>query len=151
MSSELLQHSLFYGMILTVVMVITFLTLLWINPEMWLDDYPPDIQARFGEMSEKAKKQKWVAGILVLTFFFGVVIVAAVRWTQAHPGQTTFGDIFWSSFLIFNLFNLVDLLILDWLILRASSACTPCLSPLAGERMPLPHLNPPLKIFSVCQ
>ena len=116
MNSELLQHSLFYGAILTVVISITFLILLWINPEMWLDDYPPDIQARFGEMSEKAKRQEKMAGIPVLAFFFGIVIIAAVRWTQTHPGQVTFGDIFWSTFLIFNLFNLVDLLVLDWLI-----------------------------------
>ncbi|MCB8944960.1 MAG: hypothetical protein H6658_14515 [Ardenticatenaceae bacterium] len=116
MSNELLQHSLFYGAILSVAMSVTFLILLWINPEMWLDDYPPDIQARFGEMSEKAKRQKRIAAVPVLAFLFGTVVVAAVRWVQAHSGQVTFGDIFWSSFLIFNLFNLVDLLVLDWLI-----------------------------------
>ncbi|MCA9966596.1 MAG: hypothetical protein KC423_20245 [Anaerolineales bacterium] len=116
MSSELLRHSFFYGAILTLVMSSTFLTLLFINPEMWLDDYPPDIRAQFGPMSTKAKRLKWVAAPLVLGFFLGIVIVAARQWVQAHPAQFTFGDLFWSSFLIFNLFNLFDLLILDWLI-----------------------------------
>lgn len=116
MGNELLRHSFFYGAILTAVMSITFLTLLFINPEMWLDDYPPDIRAKFGPMSAKAKRLKWAAGILVLGFFFGTVIVAASRWMQAHPAQFTFGELFWSSFLIFNLFNLFDLLVLDWLI-----------------------------------
>ena len=115
MSSELLHHSLFYGAILTVMMTTTFLTLLFINPEMWLDDYPPDIRARFGPMSAKAKRLKWVAGTVVLGFFLGIVVVAAAQWARVHS-RFTFGELFWSSFLIFNLFNLFDLLVLDWLI-----------------------------------
>jgi hypothetical protein len=55
MNNELLQHSFVYGAILTVVMTSTCFILLLINPEMWLGDYPPDIQARFGPMSAKAK------------------------------------------------------------------------------------------------
>lgn len=116
MSRELLYHSFYYGAILILVMSSTFLTLLFINPEMWLDDYPPDIRAKFGPMSAKAKRLKWVAGILVLGFFLGIVVAAARQWVQAHLAQFTFGELFWSSFLIFNLFNLFDLLILDWLI-----------------------------------
>jgi hypothetical protein len=66
---------------------------------------------------------KSVATVPVLALFVGIVIVAAVQWAQAHPTQVSFGEIFWSSFLIFNLFNLFDLLILDWLIFVTIQPC----------------------------
>ena len=116
MSSELLQHSLLYGAILSLVMSITFLALLFTNPEMWLNDYPPDIQEKFGAMSEKAQKLKKMVGVPVILLMVGIVALAIVQWAQAHPGSLTFSDLFISSFLIMTIFNLVDLVILDWLI-----------------------------------
>jgi hypothetical protein len=116
MSSELLQHSLLYGVVLSLVMSITFLTLMVISPEMWVNDYPPDIREKFGTMSEKAQKLKKIAGLPVLLFIFGIVALAMGQWAQTHPGPIAFSDLFISTFLILTLFNLVDLVILDWLI-----------------------------------
>lgn len=117
MSRELLQHSLVYGGILSAVMSVTFLMLmLVVNPEMWVDDYPPDIKEKFGPMSTQTHKVKKIVGPSVIFLFFGVVIWAIVQWDNTHAEPMTFLQAFLSSFLIFTLFNLVDLLILDWLI-----------------------------------
>ena len=39
---------------------------------MWLQDYPPDVKARWGPISEKARRQHFVFAIA----FFGVLIGA---------------------------------------------------------------------------
>ena len=116
MSGELLRHSLFYGAILSVAMSFTFLTLLVWNPEVWVGDYPPDIQEKFGPMSDKAQRLKRLVGPPVILLFLAVVGLAMVQWTGTHAVPMTFMEAFLSSFLIFSLFNLVDLLILDWLL-----------------------------------
>ena len=117
MNNELLQHSLFYGAILSVMMSITFLTLgMVVNPEVWVDDYPPDIKEKFGPMSAKAQKIKRIVGIPVFLLIFGIVGWAMVQWAGTHAEPMTFMEAFLSSFLILMFFNLVDLLILDWLL-----------------------------------
>jgi hypothetical protein len=50
----LLQHGLFYGTILSVLMGVAFISIAFLNPEIWLPDYPPDIRQRFGPMSQSA-------------------------------------------------------------------------------------------------
>jgi hypothetical protein len=42
----LLQHGVLYGAILSVFMVLAFVGAAYLNPEMWLPDYPPDIRER---------------------------------------------------------------------------------------------------------
>jgi hypothetical protein len=42
---------------LSVLMVLSFVGAAYLNPEIWLPDYPPDIRERFGPMSERAKIQ----------------------------------------------------------------------------------------------
>lgn len=44
----LLQHGVLYGAILSVLMVLAFVGAAYLNPEIWLPDYPPDIRERFG-------------------------------------------------------------------------------------------------------
>ncbi len=59
--TQLLQHSAIYGAILSALMSLLFIGIAYLNPEIWLKDYPPDIQQKFGPMSEKAQEQKYIA------------------------------------------------------------------------------------------
>jgi len=56
--TQLLQHSAIYGAILSALMSLLFIGIAYLNPEIWLKDYPPEIQQKFGLMSEKAQKQR---------------------------------------------------------------------------------------------
>ena len=117
MTTELWQYSLWYGVILSAVMGATFLTLmLVVDPAMWVDDYPPDIKEKFGPMSAQTQKVKKIVGPIVISLFLGVVIWGMVQWNNNHTVPLTFWQAFLSSFLIFMFFNVVDLLILDWLV-----------------------------------
>jgi len=111
----LLQHSLTYGLILSgLLMVVMLASMVW-NPAIWVGDYPPDIRARFGPPDARTQRQKKIIG---LPFFLALIgtLTAAVRGLPAAGLTPTFGTVFASIFLVVLVFNLVDLLIIDWLI-----------------------------------
>ena len=111
----LLQNGLFYGAILSVLMGVTFLGIAFINPEIWLPDYPPDIQERFGQMSQRAKRQRRLVGIPVFLLLVAVMVASIFRFVQVGGGSV-FLAVFVGTLVMLVLFNAVDLLILDWLI-----------------------------------
>ena len=114
--SSLLQHSLIYGAILSVFMSAIILGSLYLNPEIWLDDAPRDLRERVGPMSERAKRQRRLLGIPTFVFVIGLLIHSIVRLFQIGGGALSFEAVFLSTFMIVQVFNLVDLLIIDWLI-----------------------------------
>src|SRR5918998_3437719 len=112
----LLQHGILYGAILSVLMVLSFVVAAYLNPEIWLPDYPPDVRERFGPMSERAKKQRRLAGIPVFLILVATLAVAAVRFARISGEESTFLAVLLGVFTVLLVFNVVDLLVLDWLI-----------------------------------
>lgn len=97
--------------LLTAIIGISFA----IAPDMWAGDYPPDIRARITERSPAARRwQPWVAVIFFATLL-GVLAMALERLAGSHDAAG-FWDFFLAVFLVLMLFNLFDLLVLDWLI-----------------------------------
>ena len=111
----LLQHGLLYGAILSVLMSIAFIGTAYLNPEIWLSDYPPDIREKYGPMSERAIRQRKLMGIPVFLVLLGTMVFSIFRFTQLS-GELTFFAAFILTFVMLMVFNLVDLLVLDWLI-----------------------------------
>jgi hypothetical protein len=111
----LLQHGVLYGTILSVLMVLAFVGAAYLNPEIWLPDYPPDIRERFGPMSERAKRQRKLVGIPVFLLLMGVLVLSSVRLAQIGGGSVFFSVVV-GTFVVLLVFNTVDLLILDWLV-----------------------------------
>ena len=112
----LLQYGVFYGAVLGVFMGVAFVGLAYLNPEIWLPDYPPDIRERFGPMSERAKKQRRLAGIPVFVILVATLAVAAVRFARISGEESTFLAVLLGVITVLLVFNVVDLLVLDWLI-----------------------------------
>ena len=111
----LLQHGLLYGAILSGLMSIAFIGTTYLNPEIWLSDYPPDIREKYGPMSERAKRQRKLIGIPVVLVLFGTIVFSIFRFAQLSGELTSFAA-FILTFVMLMIFNLVDLLLLDWLI-----------------------------------
>jgi hypothetical protein len=111
----LLQHGVLYGVILSVLMVLAFVGAAYLNPEIWLPDYPPDIREIFGPMSERAKRQRRLVGIPVFLLLSVVLVLSSVRLAQIGSGSVFF-SVFFGTFIVLLVFNAVDLLILDLLI-----------------------------------
>lgn len=118
-TSALLLNALPYGALLSfalgAVMVMSFA----IAPDMWLGDYPPDIRQVYGSMSARGKSYRPLIG----TLFFGTVIaVVALSFSAlrgASPADPSFADYFVTGLVVLTVFNLFDLLIVDWLVFVA--------------------------------
>jgi hypothetical protein len=109
-----IRHALIYGAVLSTVLAVLLLGLLWMNPEILLNDYPPDIRKRYGPMSERSKRQR-IPVAIVTGFVALVIVIASFSTVLANGGgKIPFLTAFVHLFVMFSVFNTVDLLLLDW-------------------------------------
>lgn len=112
-----IRESLTIGMLLSTVLTIMTVVSLMINKEMWLQDYPPDVKAKWGPISEKAKRQHLVFAISFFGVLIGAITYDVIRLTSVLGTLPSFLATFASMVIVLALFNLVDAVIIDWLIL----------------------------------
>ena len=108
------RHALLYGGVLSAVMSVLLLGLLWFNPEILLNDYPPDIREKHGPMSERSKRQRLPVAILFGTIGLGIVAASFSAVRENGGGNVPFLTAFVHLFVMFSVFNVVDLVLLDW-------------------------------------
>ena len=130
------RHALAYGVVLSGTLCSLLLGILWSNPEILLNDYPPDIRTKHGPMSERSKRQRLPVAIFFGVVVLGVVAASFVEVRANSGGHISFLTAFVHLFVMFSLFNLVDLLILDWplVAMRPSFIVLPGTDGLAGYR-----------------
>ena len=117
MPSALLVNAITYGAVLSLILGVLILGSLRLDPTMWAASYPPDIKARFGPIPSRARRRRALLATIVYACI-GVVFWLAIRKLPLLPGGAlTFAQIFLTVWVVSNLFNLVDWLILDWFIL----------------------------------
>lgn len=136
-NSAFLSHSLVYGAILSGVLTILILGSFYINPEMWLQDAPRDVQEKHGPMSARAKRQRAWLAVAFAVAIIGVVGISIYQLPAVVGGPLTFMPLFLHLWIIFMLFNVVDLLLIDWLIveyIRPAFIVQSGLGQLMGER-----------------
>lgn len=144
----LLRHSLVYGGLLSLLTGSLFIGLGLLNPEIWVNDYPPDIRKKYGPAGSRAKRLRNLASIPLLAIWLGLFALSTVRLAQANAGQLGFLEVALHVFLMLLVFNLVDLLVLDWLIfvtLRPARIVLPGTEGMAGYRDYAFHLRAFLK------
>jgi hypothetical protein len=111
-----IQTGLIYGVVFSLLFSALLLVMIKINPEMMLNDYPPDIKARYGPMSEEIKRKRKPFILLFFVIVFGIPLLSIYQLDRMMAGIPGFLEIFINIFVLFMFFNIVDLLILDWLI-----------------------------------
>ena len=109
--NDLLAHSLLYGLLLSILSSAVLLISAYLNPESMVDGYPPDIQAKHGPMSETAQRHKKLVGLP-----FGLILIVLLIISIITLDEVTFVTVFVNTAVILTMFNLVDLLLIDWLI-----------------------------------
>jgi hypothetical protein len=112
----IISHALAYGIILSTVLFPLVLGLSRLNPEIMLKDYPPDIQEKYGPMSDRSKRQRIPVAIVFLVVLFGIVIQSFMGVRTNTGDDIPFLAAFLHLLVMFSLFNLLDWLVLDWLI-----------------------------------
>ncbi len=115
-TADLLRYGLTYGLMMSIGLGVVITLSQVLNAEIWLEDYPPDIREKFGSMRQQAKRQKGIVSIFFLLAALGPIIALVIRLNTIANGTPTFGMIFWSVLIAMMIFNLFDLLVLDWLI-----------------------------------
>jgi hypothetical protein len=112
-----IRESLAIGMVLGTVLTVMIVVSLLINKEMWLQDYPPDVKAKWGPISQTANRQHFVFAIAFFGVLIGATVYDVIRLERVLGTPPSFLAIFTSIVIVFALFNLVDAVIIDWLIL----------------------------------
>jgi hypothetical protein len=110
------QNGVIWGVILSLVLTVLLFGVGLTNPEMMLNDYPPDIQAKYGPMSEKSKKQKTLFAIALVLAVIGILVASVLQLAHASGGEPGFVPVFVSTFVAVFTFNLFDLIVLDFLL-----------------------------------
>lgn len=106
------RDSVLYNLTLT---ILVFGSMLW-NREMWLNDYPPDVKAKYGPMSAKAKRQGYLLAIPLLFIMVGGAIWSTLRLKQQQGGTLSFAAAYCHTAGMVMSFWLSDLLLIDGLI-----------------------------------
>ena len=104
------------GALLSVVASTYLLVLLRLNPRIFLRHYPKKIQEIVPPKSEKERRMSILLGAPLGLLFIGSTFASALLWRASAQGSLSFWELFAHVFGLFFVFNLVDLLILDWLI-----------------------------------
>lgn len=113
----LIWHSLIYGGILSVMMSAIILITLYYWPRIWVGSGPPELKAALGPPSPSDTRLKRLVALPTFLLVGGLLIHAIIRLGALSGGQLRFFDVALSTFLIIQVFSLVDLLLIDWLLI----------------------------------
>ena len=109
----IVTHALVSGLALSVALGALLLAVLRANAEIMLNDYPPDIRAKWGPMSPRTKRQRWiVAGIFLVAIL--TIVAWSLRTLPAFVARAlTFPSAFTYFAIMFGTFNVFDWLVID--------------------------------------
>jgi hypothetical protein len=110
----LFYDALSYGLVLSLVLTILVVISGTIALDMFVDNYPPDIKQKYGPMSPRAARLlPYIATLLFTTML--VVPTLGLFALQAEIDPVPFLPALVFSGIVLLVFNIFDLIILDWL------------------------------------
>ncbi len=111
----IIWNVLLYGGAGAVALSALLLGMIWYNPRLMLQNYPKDVQQKAPPKTAAEKRLSAYLGGLFLFLLAAVPVISTMM-----PGNTqhhlSLGEAFLNAFGVLLVFNLVDWLILDWLI-----------------------------------
>ena len=111
------RHTLRDGGIASTLFGIIVMASMRYNAEIWHDDYPKDIQERAGPMSETAKRQRLFIVPPFFAVLIGLPIYSTLRLKQQRGGRLSLAAAFLNTYGVFEIANLFDLVVIDYLFL----------------------------------
>ena len=110
----LFYDALIYGLVLSLILTILVVVSGSIALDMFVGDYPPDVKQRYGPMSPRAARLRPYVAALLFTAVL-VIPMLGLFALQADLEYVPFLPAVVFSILSLLVFNLFDLIILDWL------------------------------------
>jgi hypothetical protein len=87
------------------------------NPRLWLNDAPPRARALAPPLNDVERRDRNIVAALFLLALVLPTVWSAMRLVRRYGQTLSFGAAFGHYLGVFFLFNLFDLLIIDWLVL----------------------------------
>ena len=110
-------HGLFFGFVLSLLLTLVFLGAVYLNGEIMLNDYPPDVKKAYGEEKDpKTRGQRRIFSLLFLGALFGTITWSVVSISRNSSEPLTFLPLFALILVEILAFNVWDLLLIDWLV-----------------------------------
>ena len=110
----LFYNGLIYGLVLSLILTILLVIAGTIALDMFVDDYPSEIKQKYGPMSPRsARLRPYIATLLFIPIF--AVPMAGLFSLRTNTESVSFLSAFVFSAITLLVFNLFDLIILDWL------------------------------------
>jgi hypothetical protein len=117
--ASILLHGALWGAILSVLLGALFLVGAYLDPEVMLRGYPPDIKAKYGPGSARSERNRRIAAALMLLILAGTSAANAAGLAARAGGDLAFLPAWLGISVMLMVFNAVDLLILDLLVFVA--------------------------------
>jgi len=109
---ELIDTILVYGLLTSLLLAALTLTSLYIQPRIWMQDLPKEIQQSMPSKTKKEKRQT----LVVLILFLGIIILLPSIAVTKYSSQPTLLQAWLITYSVYFIFNLTDLLFIDWLL-----------------------------------
>ncbi len=104
------------GFLLSIIASFLLIVSLYINPRTFLQDYPKDIQAKVPPKTLSERRMSLLLGIPFLLVLILVPFFSTLTLKQQNGESSSFIALFVNAFGVAFIFNLVDWLLLDWLM-----------------------------------
>jgi len=114
-----LQRMAVDGAVLSILASAWILFLLRLNPRLFLQDFPKDLRDRLPPKTPAERRMSLWLGVPFLILLVAVPTWSAWAVKREHAPDVTWATLALQAFGVAMIFNLVDLLILDWLLVCA--------------------------------
>jgi hypothetical protein len=104
------------GGVLSLAASLVLFAILRYNPRLFLQDYPQDIQNAVPAKTKEEKRQSLLLGTPFLVLLAVVPFLSTLALKRHGAGNAPFVRLFLNAFGVVMVFNLVDLVLLDWLM-----------------------------------
>jgi len=105
-----------HGAVLSFLASALLVVVLRVNPRIFLHDYPEAIQAQVPPKTANEKRQSALLGVPFLLLLAVVPFLSTLALRRSGGTDVSFLNLFLNAFGVSFFFNLVDLLLLDWLL-----------------------------------
>jgi len=110
-------RALIDGVALAGVLTIFVVGVIRWNVAIFQGDFQESLKAKLPPMSQKTKRQRRVVAPLLFLLLFGVPILVNLQVRHEHGGHLSFLSAYVQAYLMFMLFNLADLIFVDYLVI----------------------------------
>ena len=111
----LMTMSLLAGLLTSVLLTGLILGSLAYNPRLWVGDAPDEMQAAAAPLTRIESRMRTA---IAVPFFIIILVVpfGALFWYEMNYGALSFWNAFRFLWVTLMTFNLVDLILIDWLV-----------------------------------